>query len=226
MNFSEKKQLVGKYIDKVYSELESDLSRCKKFEIIQDSFQIEYKKLCNYAIAVKNDLKNEAMDELEKKGQKNYSKLSHDFDSIAEDFKIPTVKLEENLFFNISSTKTAEHISSAPAQNTEQVSSYTMVGVGLGLVLGGGIGAFIGKEIASIVISAALGGAVGGVVGKSMSGTTSNATITSKTRGNNENVVTKNISQEKIYCFLQERNKKIKSLFLNYIDEFENAYNR
>jgi uncharacterized membrane protein len=226
MNFSEKKQLVGRYIDKIYSELESDLSICKKFEIIQGSFQIEYKKLCNYAVAIKDDLKNEAIDELEKKGQKNYQKLSDDFESIAKGFKVPTVNLEENLFFNISSTKTEDRISSASGQNTEKLSSYTMIGAGLGLVLGGGVGAFIGKEIASIVIGAALGGVVGGVVGKGMSSTDSNAGRTLKAGSNNETIVTKKISQEKIHYFVQERNKKIKSLFLNYIDEFENAYNR
>jgi uncharacterized membrane protein len=225
MNFSEKKQLIGKYIDKIYSDLESDLSMCKKFEIIQDSLQIEYKKLGNYAIAIKDDLKNEAIDEFEKNAHRNCQKLSDDFESIANSFKIPSLNVEEKIFFDILSAKSEEDIRSATRQNTSTVSSYTILGAGLGLVLGGGVGTFIGKEIASIFIGAAIGVVVGGAVGQGMNSTESNAGRSSKAGENSQTFVVKKISQEKIHDFVQERNKRIRSLFLNYIDEFENAYN-
>jgi hypothetical protein len=229
MDFNKKKQLVEKYLDKIYNQLESDLALCKKIEIIEDSFQIEYKKLCNYAVAIKDDLKNEAVDELEQKSQNKSERLSEKFDLIARSFKIPQAHIEDNNFFVMQTVNSTVKRDTVPSQNGATSTSSAILGVGIGAVLGGGVGAVLVKELVAILIGAAVGGVVGGVIGGAISNNVSNAevkAVTAKsTAFKDQGTTTKKVSQEKINYFVQERNKKIKRLFLNYIDEFENVYN-
>lgn len=226
MNFAEKKQVIGRYLDKIYSQLESDLYTCRNFENIQGSLQLEYKKLCNYAIAVKDDLRHEVIDELRKKGEKDYNNISDAFDNIEKSFRIPSVHLEEQSLFNMSTSSNVEYKKSAPRENTNSSNSYTLVGAGIGILLGGGVGVLLGKGAASIIIGSVIGGAVGGTLAYSMSGTGTSTTGSSNVPQNVQVNSAKKLNREKVHNFIQERNRTIKSLFINYINEFENVYNR
>lgn len=214
MTFNKSRQNIDNYITDMYSNIRHELSQCTRYENIINILDFEYSRLNNYKLAVMNEIISELSEIiLSKYGINSLEKFQKKVENI--NIKFDRIKLDkQRVIVKKKIVQKKSVIENKRTNNKLPIIATTTFG---GAVVGG----MLKQTLASTIVGGGLGMVLGiGVTvllndGKSNGNTTKDISVEK---------YTSKVNKEYLNQIILERKSYIKKIFIEYIDKIQNIY--
>lgn len=222
MDISAIKNELHNFMDKLYGNLKEDINECGSLEEISGIFEEEHENINDYKRVLQSDILEKIKSELlDKNYDEDITKVVEEIKQDVNDINISDLEIDENNIYIEEEPETKKELESIVIKNDNQKKKPTKAIIVIcGILLGFLFGVIIKRDMLNGIIMGFIGAAFG-FSAYEMYFAEDNKNLEKLII--RDRTINKRLDKNYLNTLIEERNKNIETILINYIDEFNNV---